>query len=74
MIRSNYWGQLSAHEPNREKRARHSHIVHCFDYLRQAIECAADMTIEWADLSDPHDPKINGWGITHQQCRDHVGF
>lgn len=43
------------------------HIGHCFDYLRQAIQCAGDMTLETAIPND--DGAVDGWGIEHQ-CRD----
>lgn len=46
------------------------HIEHCFDYLRQAILCAGDTTIEWARESDEGeiDGQVDGWGVEHQ-CR-----
>lgn len=49
------------------------HIEHCFDYLRQNIECVSDMTIEWADKerTNKEDLQINGYGISHQ-CRKRV--
>ncbi|KUJ21547.1 uncharacterized protein LY89DRAFT_767551 [Mollisia scopiformis] len=47
------------------------HIEHCFDYLRQSVECVSDMTIEWAD-PEPDELgnlyHINGYGVLHQ-CR-----
>ncbi|KAF7943964.1 hypothetical protein EAE96_010377 [Botrytis aclada] len=47
------------------------HISHCFDYLRQAMMCSVDMTIEWAmEMPDGKPPfTVDGWGITHT-CRD----
>lgn len=47
------------------------HTSHCFDYLRQAMMCSADMTIEWAmEMPDGKPPlTVDGWGITHM-CRD----
>jgi hypothetical protein len=48
------------------------HIEHCFEYLRQNIECISDMTIEWAD-PEAMDPQINGNGVSHQ-CRKKVGY
>ena len=42
------------------------HTEHCFDYLRQAIRCAADSTLEGVN---PEKPGIlRGYGATHQ-CR-----
>lgn len=47
------------------------HIGHCFDYLRQALMCAGDMTLEGAILlSDGKvsSAGVDGWGVIHQ-CR-----
>ncbi|GAB7363420.1 hypothetical protein MBLNU230_g3696t1 [Neophaeotheca triangularis] len=46
------------------------HIHHCFDYIRQALMCAADMTPEWP-MEGPEGEKsaVNGWGIEHE-CKD----
>lgn len=54
-----------AHESNRED------IGHCFDYIRQALMCSADMTIEWAmEMPDGKPPSaVDGWGIPHT-CRN----
>lgn len=38
------------------------HSVHCFDYIRQAILCNADTSLE-GDTGHP------GWGGVHQ-CKD----
>jgi hypothetical protein len=46
------------------------HMDHCFNYLRQAIECFADSTVEWAKIDDRgmrHG--IQGWNIRYE-CRD----
>ena len=47
-----------------------SHLAHCFDYLRQAILCAGDTTIEWARQAEEGDKtsQVDGWEIEHQ-CR-----
>ncbi|KAI1345564.1 hypothetical protein F5Y01DRAFT_320652 [Xylaria sp. FL0043] len=42
------------------------HIWHCWDYLRQAIICHGDTTLEWAHQGDPGS---NGWGYEHK-CND----
>lgn len=47
------------------------HVEHCFDYLRQSIMCAGDMTIEHA-REPPLGGKretTDGWGVEHQ-CKD----
>lgn len=53
------------------------HIEHCFDYLRQNIECISDMAIEWADPFPnkliEHQYHINGYGVFHQ-CRRKVSY
>ncbi|KAH8901698.1 hypothetical protein GQ53DRAFT_835370 [Thozetella sp. PMI_491] len=43
-------------------RSRH-HTIHCFDYLRQAILCAGDTTLEGTTVYG------EGWGSLHQ-CKD----
>ncbi|KAI1465030.1 uncharacterized protein F4812DRAFT_128443 [Daldinia caldariorum] len=43
------------------------HIRHCFDYIRQALMCAADTNLEVLD----HETHLtNGWGQP-KQCRDY---
>ena len=45
------------------------HIDHCFDYLRQSLMCAADLTLEGARVEpDGSRVTIDGWGVTHR-CR-----
>lgn len=48
------------------------HMAHCFDYLRQSIMCAGDMTLEWPK-EGPNGERlvVDGWGIQHQ-CKDWV--
>lgn len=41
------------------------HVQHCFDYIRQGIQCAGDMTLEVPTSLDGK-PLYNGWGTTHQ--------
>lgn len=48
-----------------------NHMKHCFDYLRQAITCAADMSLEHLhESSGSIFPGVDGWGSKHQ-CRDY---
>ena len=61
--------------PDNDFVARHQqyHMGHCFDYLRQTIQCHADMTVEWV-TPDPVEPwryHVTGWDIPHQ-CRKWV--
>jgi hypothetical protein len=57
----------------KEESHRHDHITHCFEYLRQALICAADTNLE--DLESFVDDQGNdrvqtdGWG-TERVCRD----
>lgn len=44
----------------------HDHAGHCFDYLRQAIACAVDTTLEPRD--EVHSG-VQGWGVEHR-CRN----
>jgi hypothetical protein len=48
------------------------HTEHCFDYLKQAIICHGDTTLEKAHLHN--ETKYGsiklGWGDVHQ-CRNH---
>ncbi|KAI1426465.1 hypothetical protein F5Y12DRAFT_742309 [Xylaria sp. FL1777] len=43
-----------------------AHMQHCFDYLRQALMCAADPTLE---IRNESISGVTGWGSTHQ-CRN----
>ncbi|KAF2150666.1 hypothetical protein K461DRAFT_280670, partial [Myriangium duriaei CBS 260.36] len=46
------------------------HVFHCFDYIRQALMCNADMTVEWPRAEDDGSRfAVDGWGIDHQ-CKD----
>ncbi|KAK5679722.1 hypothetical protein LTS10_007670 [Elasticomyces elasticus] len=58
--------ELSAHalQPHDD------HVYHCFDYIRQALMCAGDTTIEWPRTeTDGSRFAVDGWGITHE-CKD----
>jgi len=50
------------------KPVRMSHMAHCFDYLRQAILCAADTALEAPAVMQGH-LGVDGWNDTHQ-CRN----
>jgi len=55
-------------------RRQEDHVFHCFDYIRQALMCAGDMTIEWPrEEADGRRFAVDGWGITHQ-CRSWVSL
>ena len=44
----------------------HDHIQHCFDYLRQALMCAADTNFEVVNQGGTS----SGWG-SERVCRDY---
>ncbi|PGH07166.1 hypothetical protein GX51_01953 [Blastomyces parvus] len=47
------------------------HVDYCFDYLRQAIQCSADSTVEWArEEKNGKRKEIDGWGVPHYVCKD----
>jgi hypothetical protein len=62
MLRNEFWSDGEVEGQERK------HIAHCFDYLRQAIMCAGDMTLEWANWKGK-EPRIDGWGMKHRGCR-----
>lgn len=68
MIRDVHFNLLSSAPIDNETQ---HHIGHCFDYLRQAIICCADSTLEWPSHSRSGQllGNIDGWGVTHR-CRD----
>jgi Mycotoxin biosynthesis protein UstYa len=48
------------------------HMTHCFDYLRQTIQCGGDMAMEWPRTEpDGRRFAVDGWGIPHE-CKDWV--
>lgn len=48
----------------------HQHARHCFDYLRQALICAADSTMEPGNMTTK---RVTGFGAVHK-CRDYDGL
>ena len=48
----------------------HWHMIHCFDYMRQAILCSADMSLEGLETTFPdHNGGSDGWDSKHV-CKD----
>jgi hypothetical protein len=44
----------------------HWHIIHCFDYMRQSVMCAADVAIEGLETTAPdHNGGSDGWDAKH---------
>ncbi|OJD11649.1 hypothetical protein AJ78_07619 [Emergomyces pasteurianus Ep9510] len=76
-IRMVYFNQTDNHQHRRDvshldmRLLNLLHVEHCFDYLRQAIQCSADSTIEWARVEKNGKRKeIDGWGVPHHECKD----
>ncbi|KAI0019417.1 hypothetical protein F4780DRAFT_780454 [Xylariomycetidae sp. FL0641] len=61
-----YSGLSSGHEIPDD---HHWHMIHCFDYLRQAIMCSGDMALEGLETTFPdHNGGSDGWDAKHV-CR-----
>ena len=47
----------------------HWHMVHCFDYMRQAIMCSSDIALEGLETTFPdHNGGSDGWDSKHGEC------
>lgn len=48
------------------------HVMHCFDYLRQAIMCSGDVALEGMQTTFPDGKSggSDGWDAKHV-CRDY---
>jgi hypothetical protein len=62
-LAQHYRPSTSPHPFDNETEILH-HSVHCFDYLRQSLMCAADTSLEGKTTAGP------GWGATHV-CADY---
>ena len=79
MLRKYYWILIDGVMANdtkvyqkAEKLAKSEHVNHCFDYIRQGIMCAGDMSIEWPRVEpDGRRFAVDGWGIPHE-CKSWV--
>ncbi|PGH37036.1 hypothetical protein GX50_00019 [[Emmonsia] crescens] len=76
-IRMAYFNQTDNHQHRRDgshldmRLLNLLHVEHCFDYLRQGIQCSADSTVEWARVERNGKRKeIDGWGVPHHGCKD----
>lgn len=74
LLRRNYWNLTDAIAKGNDtymrdeldRQMHNSHTGHCFDYLRQSIECSADMTLEWPKVGkDGKRFEVDGEGIPH---------
>ena len=43
-------------------------MVHCLDYIRQALQCQADTNLEYRVVSESGDAAFTGY--SEHQCRD----
>lgn len=80
MLRESYYAAQSGRAPKvyqedklpaeKQEHAHGVHVGHCFDYLRQAIQCAGDLTLEPSAQSSTGKVlgTVDGWGATHM-CR-----
>ncbi|KAH6712419.1 hypothetical protein BKA61DRAFT_85129 [Leptodontidium sp. MPI-SDFR-AT-0119] len=72
MIRTLYWQALRGDRnlkmaENDGLEEEMVHVNHCFDYIRQGIMCAGDMSIEAAaDERNGEGPHISGVGMKHE--------
>ncbi|KAI1084738.1 hypothetical protein F5B20DRAFT_219417 [Whalleya microplaca] len=58
-----YSGMTSGHDIPDD---HHWHMIHCFDYMRQAIMCSADMALEGLETTFPdHNGGSDGWDSKH---------
>lgn len=54
-----------------EDQVTDDHIYHCFDYIRQAIMCHGDTTLEKARTVNGKLVRgVDGWGVEHE-CRNY---
>ena len=68
MIRKTYFEareDCSAAESENDK-----HMVHCLDYLRQALQCHADTNLEYRVVSGSGTGDVGFTGYGEHKCRD----
>ena len=81
MIRRDYFDLLEGVSENKtdlrataQDQIKNSHNRHCMDYIRQTLECSADMTLEWMRTEkDGTRFQVDGMGIKHM-CKDQVSW
>ncbi|KAI1763930.1 hypothetical protein GGR53DRAFT_495490 [Hypoxylon sp. FL1150] len=71
IIRDVFWANAGSKAADEEEV---KHVNHCFDYIRQGIMCAGDMSIEGAAKPKPGESsnvyRVNGYGSRHQ-CKNY---
>lgn len=78
-IRKHLWGLETAAKSHNTSAletlyANQDHMTHCLDFVRQALMCAGDMTLEWPDFVKDdvgNAVRVDGQNIPHQ-CRSWV--
>jgi len=77
MIRDFYWAALRGERNLKMIEAKGEELLtdmhhenHCFDYIRQGIMCAGDMSIEGVPETEDEIPHINGYGSRHE-CKNY---
>lgn len=80
-LRKAYWTLINGVETGDLRKSKlflkgmnSRHVNHCFDYIRQGMMCAGDMSMEWP-RTEPDGQRItvDGWGVKHT-CRSWVYF
>ncbi|KAM3064735.1 hypothetical protein ACMFMF_011780 [Clarireedia jacksonii] len=71
MIRKAYWILRDGLWEGQDD-VESEHVEHCFEYLRQAVLCSGDLTIEPSNPIPGITP-ISGWNVTHQ-CLDYASL
>ena len=64
MIRRNYFAARDCAAGSEGDR----HVVHCLDYIRQALQCHADTNLEYRIVSETGNVGFTGYG--EHRCRD----
>ncbi|CDM33107.1 hypothetical protein DTO013E5_5704 [Penicillium roqueforti] len=74
MVRFQFWQARDGVDLDTEHDAVkwNLHVLHCFEYLRQAISCGGDLIIEGSSpikVGKGHATSVTGWGVEHD-CID----
>lgn len=71
MVRYQYYeekGRVDHNADDIERKMWKVHVEHCFEYLRQAIQCGGDLIIEGNSpikVGKGHATSVTGWGVEH---------
>ena len=72
LVGADMYGQKHGDRTPEGKETPVGHLMHCFDYLRQTLECQSDLTLENRNPDlDATDPDVNGYNVRHQ-CKSKV--